>query len=136
MASKMELRRLARAMWSTWELRRVETDHPMRPTLGPNEFWLERCWLNNRYSVQHSIYVCDGAWGEVDHLWIRRHDGEPSRSWADLQRIKDELLGVDRVALEVFPAAAALVDSANMYHLWSPPAGFALPFKLHKAPVP
>ena len=55
---------------------------------------------------------------------------KPARSWADLQRIKDELLGVDRVALEVFPARAAVVDVVNMYHLWSPPAGFALPFRL------
>lgn len=133
MGSKMAMRRLARGPWSPWEARDQDPNHPMRPVLGPDEFWLPRCWLNNRYSVQHSIFVC--AWGEVDHLWIRRHDGDPARSWADLQRIKNELLAVDRVALEVFPATAGLVDSANMYHLWSPPAGFALPFWLNKGPV-
>lgn len=128
MTRQRALRDLGKAPMGPWERRDLAVDHPQRAALEPEEFWLAQCWLNNRYSVQRSVFVCD--WGEVDHLWVRRHDGERVRSWIDLQQIKDNLLGPDRVALEVFPPAAELVDQAHMVHLWSPPLGFALPFWL------
>lgn len=121
------LRELAKGPMGPWELRPIPVDHEGRPELGDGrEFWRPECYLNNRYSVSWSVFVCE--LGEVDHLWIRRHDGDPARSWADLQAIKNHVLGDERVALEVFPAVSQLVDAANMYHLWSPPAGFSLPF--------
>jgi hypothetical protein len=49
-----------------------------------------------------------------------------------MQRIKNELAGPERVAVEVYPPVSQLVDHANMYHLWVFEAGFALPFGLHK----
>jgi hypothetical protein len=52
------------------------------------------------------------------------------RSWADMQRIKNELVGPERVAVEVFPPVSELVDQANIAHLWVLPEGFALPFSL------
>lgn len=87
-------------------------------------------YCNNRYAVWYS--PLDTDWGPVVHLWIRRHDSEPVRSWADLQRIKNELVpdGRERAAVEVFPPTAELVDQANMYHLWVLPLGFRLPFSL------
>ena len=90
---------------------------------------LVRVWVNNVYIVQ--LYWHDTEWGFVEHLLVRRNDGGPVRSWADLQRIKNELAGEDRVAVEVFPARGDLVDQANCYHLWILPEGFALPFGLH-----
>lgn len=128
MTTARAMRQLARAPFGPWEYRDLPADDPRRPRLEPAEFWLAGGWLNNRYSVQRSVFVCD--WGEVDHLWIRRHDGDAPRSWPDLQRIKDDLLGANRVAVEVFPAAAEVIDQAPMAHLWSPPAGFTLPFWL------
>ena len=83
---------------------------------------------NKVYSVQH--YVKPTNWGPVDHLMVRRNDEEPVRSWQDLQRIKNELCGVDRTAVEVFPAETDLVDAANIYHLWVLPENFTLPFSL------
>jgi hypothetical protein len=52
------------------------------------------------------------------HLDIRRHDGEPCRSWRELQQIKNELVGPEHEAMELFPAESRLVDTANQYHLW------------------
>lgn len=130
--NKMALRRLARQPWSKWELRRFPRGLPpslARPWLDPPESWLEDSYLNNRYSVQFSRI---GGELEMLHLWIRRHDGEMPRSWADLQRIKDELVAVDRVAVQVFPAQEDLVDEADMAHLWVFPAGFRLPFGLRR----
>lgn len=39
-------------------------------------------------------------------------------SWPEMQRIKDELAGAERTAVEVYPPRAEIVDDADMYHLW------------------
>ncbi|MDK8188990.1 hypothetical protein QP794_02675 [Paenibacillus sp. UMB7766-LJ446] len=69
-------------------------------------------------------------WGQLIHACIRNVEGTDI-PWAEKQRIKDELLGRDRTAIEVFPAATELVDEANMYHLWVLPAGMKLPFTIN-----
>lgn len=124
------------AEWGAWEwrnhivdpravarLRGVQSDYPTR-------MQLKRACLNLVYSVQ--FFERTSSWGQIDHLIIRRHDGaaEPF-PWAELQRIKDELLGSERVAVEVFPAQSQLVDDAHCRHLWVLPDAFALPFGLH-----
>jgi hypothetical protein len=52
------------------------------------------------------------------HLSIQRNDGEPRESWRDFQQIKNEIVGVEHEAMEIFPAESRLVDTANKYHLW------------------
>lgn len=99
---------------------------------------LKRClagWQNNIYAVWHTTVATE--WGVVDHLWVRRHDSEPVRSWKDMQRLKREVLmsGAERFAVEVYPPDAEVVDSANMYHLWVMPIGFRLPFTLRDSPT-
>jgi len=66
---------------------------------------------------QHSVY------GDCIHLWIRRHDNRPM-GWTELQRTKNEILGHDAVAVQVFPKQADVIDAANMYHLWQLGQGF------------
>ena len=125
LSKQAELKKLAKKPFGPWETRDVPLDHPMRPR-GPR--WREGCFVNNRYSVQISDHLT--SWGSVVHLWIRRHDNKMPRTWSDLQRIKNELVGEDRVAVEVFPEEEYLHDSANMAHLWVLPEGFILPFTL------
>lgn len=83
-------------------------------------------WKNNRYAVLIADH--ETAMGPVKQAMIRRHDGEPIRSWADMQRIKNELFGPEALGIEVFPPSSKLVDRAMMYHLWILPTGFQLPF--------
>jgi hypothetical protein len=52
------------------------------------------------------------------HVNIRRHDREPCKEWKHFQQIKNELVGPEYEAVELFPAESRLVDSANEYHLW------------------
>lgn len=128
-SQKAIYRKLAKKPFGPWEKRPIPLHHPMRPVLNnPKERWREENYLNNRYSVQLSDVETE--WGTVTHLWVRRHDGEAVRSWKDLQRIKNELTGPDRTAVEVFPAESALKDEANMYHLWVLPEDLVLPFSL------
>jgi len=122
--------------WGTWEWRnhladprtRAYRETPVSPTY-PTRMKLKRACLNDVYSVQ--FFEDESAWGKIDHVLIRRHDQGTVVPWSDMQRIKDELLGPERVAVQVFPPQSQLIDQANCYHLWVLPAGFELPFGLH-----
>lgn len=78
-------------------------------------------FINSKYQVNIRRGPCtvDGI-GETEmvHISIKRIDKRPVRDWRDLQRIKDELLGRNCEAVEVFPAQDRMVDTANQYHLW------------------
>lgn len=52
------------------------------------------------------------------HLDIRRKDEGNCKNWRELQQIKNELVGPEHEAVELFPAESRLVDTANQYHLW------------------
>lgn len=82
----------------------------------------------------HVVAVCtreESGWGPIIHIAVRRLDAQPIRSWAALQRMKNELVGEDRVAVEVFPRASESVDD-GMLHLWVFGPGVGVPFGLHK----
>jgi hypothetical protein len=74
---------------------------------------------NSRYTVaiwrhRHARYPY------LIHLSIKRNDREPIHDWRDLQRIKNELIGAEFEATEIYPAESRLVDCANQYHLYVP----------------
>lgn len=58
------------------------------------------------------------AIGVVIHLSIKRRDRHPIHDWRHLQRIKNELVGTEYDAVELYPAERRKVDTANQYHLW------------------
>lgn len=72
---------------------------------------------NNRYQVVRREYS-DGPFGPYVHLTIRNADGSARHDWRDFQRIKNELVGEETEAIELYPAESRLVDTANHYHLW------------------
>lgn len=70
-------------------------------------------WKNDLYQVARRE-LGDG----VVHLNIRRVDGAAIlRDWRHFQRIKNELLGEECEAVELYPAESRLSDEANKYHL-------------------
>lgn len=78
-------------------------------------------YINSRYQVAvRRTMVDDGAGGESEmvHLSVKRLDKGVVRDWRDMQRIKNELLGVECEAVELYPAESRCVDTANQYHLW------------------
>lgn len=83
-------------------------------------------YRNSRYQVQVRRYT-DPAIGACVHLSIKLHDKCATHDWRDLQRIKNELLGLEEEAVEIYPAESRLCDSANQYHLWSA-VGKSAPF--------
>jgi len=130
MSQSAMLRRDAKKPFGPWEKRMISVHHELRPVFkDPKiESWREENYLNNRYSVQVSDYRAED--GVVVHLWVRHHTGIMPGSWSDLQRIKNEIVGPDYVALEVYPRTEDLVDSANIAHVWVMPKGYVLPFTL------
>jgi hypothetical protein len=70
-------------------------------------------WINDVYQV-----VVKSA-GSMVHLSIKRIDRETIHDWRDLQEIKNQLVGPECEAIELYPAESRRVDSANQYHLWA-----------------
>lgn len=89
-----------------------------------------RVFANNRYVVFEYVHEGPAPWGRVVRYACRRTDGEARHDWYDLQRIKDELVGPEARAVEVYPPASELVDDCNLYHLWVWPEGQPCPFDL------
>ena len=82
-------------------------------------------WMNNRYQVNIYKFERPKDWPPMVHLSIKRLDKEPIHDWRHLQRIKNELVGANCEALELYPAEDRVVDTANQYHL-----GYSLTPKL------
>ena len=105
--------------WGPWEFIRFP-----RGTVGPG--WaadFERAHKNRVFAVLDRTLACG-----VRHLAVTSlSDIRPS--WPEMQRIKDELAGRDRTAVEVYPPNDQIVDEANMYHIWVLP--YPLSFGLH-----
>jgi hypothetical protein len=78
----------------------------------------EDIWCNSLYQVNIRTIPSNGLVPEVKHLSIKRRDKRVVHDWRDLQRIKNELVGAECEAVEIYPAESRLVDSANQYHLW------------------
>jgi hypothetical protein len=91
---------------------------------------MHRAYTNGFYVVM--VFQQQTAWGLIEDAMVQRYDAAPIRSWNELQRIKNELFGKERTAVEVYPAESDLCDVANIYHLWILPEGFHLPFGLHR----
>ena len=93
---------------------------------------LLQVWLNNRFVVlvYARQYECSPGSAVALQLAIRHNDESEIRGWDDLQRIKNEIVGEHRVALEVYPAASNVIDQANMRHLFVLPAGVRTPFTI------
>jgi hypothetical protein len=85
-----------------------------------NERMEDEVWVNDCYQV--AIRPADSygekGWPSMVHLSIKRLDRAPIHDWRDLQAIKNQLVGPENEALELYPAESRCVDSANQFHLW------------------
>ncbi len=75
-----------------------------------------RVFENSLYRVE--VYATPASGDSFVHLGITRHDGKTCKEWRHLQRIKNEIVGPEYEAMEMFPAESRLVDTGNQYHLW------------------
>lgn len=102
--------------WTDW----VEV--PPHPDLDD-----DHVYVNSRYQVNMRFLTTFGLDGYV-HLSIKKLLKEPHVDWRDMQKIKNDLCGEQREAVEIYPAESRLVDTSNQYHLWVLPRGEQVPF--------
>jgi hypothetical protein len=91
------------------------------PSEPEKALWIEQA-VQRMTSIQ--IYENDTYIVEVRYhppfvqLDVRRRDHGDCKNWRELQQIKNEIVGPEHEAVELFPAESRLVDTANQYHLW------------------
>ena len=83
-------------------------------------------WFNNLYKVdvdrrhRHPLMERLGfSVGQIIELSITRHDRGAIHDWRHLQYIKNDILGNDVEAVELFPKESRLMDTANTYWLYA-----------------
>ena len=87
---------------------------------------------NGLYVVHVTVRDPDvGMKGDV-YLTIRDRNRTTRHDWRDFQRIKNEICGPEREAIELYPAESRLTDTANQYHLWVAPEGEHMPWGWEK----
>ena len=114
--------------WGEWRSGNVTAN------LGGKQSMVWQLFTNDLFIVTAVPFHCE--YGPCVHLVMRlKPDATPlsGLTWAAKQRVKDELMGAGRMAVEVFPPRKELVDQADAYHLWVLPEGFKLPFGVEEA---
>lgn len=105
--------------WSKWK--RLELHESVVRALKeayPTKELPKHIYSNGIYEVWVVENVAGPDFPKMNWLSIKRYDRAPIRDWRELQRIKNELVGKDYEAVELFPAESRKVDSSNQYHLW------------------
>ncbi len=97
---------------------------------------MDRCWDSDDGMYQVCSRLLRTKQGNVEHATIKRlgtfsADGSADIPWNEKMKIKDELFGENRLAIEIFPKRKNLVDVMDIYHLWVFPKDFDLPFGIH-----
>src|SRR5688572_30679546 len=84
---------------------------------------------NNLEVYDNNLYQVIARTNEHGTTWlsIKRHDRRQIRNWRHLQQMKNEVCGMEREGVEIFPAESRLADAANEYHLWVLPEGVRIP---------
>lgn len=77
-------------------------------------------WLNSRYQVAIRRPPAPEGEMRIITVSIKRLDKRPvgPERFRDFQRIKNELIGEEYEAVEIYPAEDRLVDTSNQYWLW------------------
>lgn len=88
-------------------------------------------YANSRYEVQ--MFNVPSELGGLMQMVVSRHGNIEDITWEELQRIKIELFGPEREAIEVYPTIAdEWIGVKHIRVLWILPTTWQLPFGLHK----
>lgn len=129
MAKKSKKRRgsLQHEPWTPFQPSHYPPEHEamlIKASEGAGKKWIGT-FMNNLYQVEMAEHTT--VFGEVIWLSIVRRDRSATHDWRHLQRIKNELCGPEREAIELYPAESRLVDTNNQYHLFVLPEGQCIP---------
>jgi len=84
----------------------------------PHPEFITRAYMNNRYVVMISDNQKIGNKIAIRAM-IQRHDDKPiPNHWKEIQGVKNEIFGLEEVAVEFYPRQRQVVDDANIYWIW------------------
>ena len=115
----------------TWQDRQAMIEEFSGATLSKakvkKQLRKEEKWQHFKNDLYRSIIneTNSGGYTEVS---ITRHDQKAIHNWRHFQRIKNDLFGEEREAVELYPAESRLMDTANTYWLYILPEGMKVPF--------
>lgn len=109
---------MSKALWDKFEEATGYVNDKV-VTMEPNS----TLWKNRFYTVVKTVLEPELGEASGLHLSIRHNERKAVRDWRHFQRIKNELAGTEREAVEIFPPESQLVDTSNQYHLWVLPEG-------------
>ena len=79
----------------------------------------DEVWINNIYQVLVYRNIIKGeTWPQMHWLSIKRLDKGWIHDWREFQRIKNDIIGAEYEAVELYPAESRKVDTSNQYHLF------------------
>ena len=104
--------------WTPFEPAVLREDQ-MAKVPGSDEIRKDKVFLNSHYQVNVRLIRQPEGWPcDMVHLSIKRIDKHPVHDWRHFQWIKNELVGEEHEAIEIYPAESRMVDTSNQYHLW------------------
>lgn len=120
MATKRQQRIAAQKLHKKPETDFVQIDLAERPFVPKG---MTRAFRNNRFTVM--VYDnCPTTHGPATQVLIQNHTNTPIvNHWREIQRIKNEVFGVEAMAIEYFPAQSELIDNHNIYWIFLFPEG-------------
>lgn len=79
---------------------------------------MTRAYGNTRYVVMVYDNIPTTK-GKAIKAMIQKHDDTPIvNHWSELQKIKNEIFGEDKTAIEYYPSKEDLIDDFNIYWMW------------------
>lgn len=85
--------------------------------------WMTRAYRNNRYTVMINDFT-ETTKGNAIRAMVQTHDDRPIvNHWSEMQRIKNEIFGAEKIAIEYYPAESQKTDDFNIYWMWIFPDG-------------
>ncbi|MCK1400135.1 hypothetical protein IVB45_18615 [Bradyrhizobium sp. 4] len=88
---------------------REEAIKVLTANMGVAEYWQNSAFVVVKYRLGSGWF----------RLRIEGRDGQPvHRDWRLFQQVKNQLLGPECEALELYPADSRKVDEANLYHIY------------------
>lgn len=97
---------------------KIDFENMERVPEGVNEIY------RNNYYFLFVWYNIPTTKGEATKVLIRANDHKPIKNhWREIQNIKNEIFGKEKIAIEYYPPESDLVDMANIYWIWIFPDG-------------
>lgn len=88
----------------------------------------QEVWVNDLYRATVNRKKNKEFGAEMAEIAITRKDKEAIHDWRHFQQIKNDLVGEDCEAIEIYPNEKRLMDTANTYWLYAFPKDYIIPF--------